>query len=45
MKKQPLIQLLIEFGPAEYQGAMIWIPAPRHEPVRTGILTESGVIA
>jgi hypothetical protein len=34
MNEQTFIQLLIEFGPAEFQGAMIWIPAPRRDGVR-----------
>lgn len=28
MNEQSFIQLLIEFGPAELQGAIIWVPAP-----------------
>ena len=40
MNEQTSIQLLIEFGPAELQGAMIWIPAP----LRDGIRTESEVM-
>lgn len=28
MYEQTVIQLLIEFGPAELQGAVIWVPAP-----------------
>jgi hypothetical protein len=34
MNEQTFIQLLIEFGPAEFQGAMIWIPAPMRDGTR-----------
>jgi hypothetical protein len=41
MNEQTFIQLLIEFGPAEFQGAMIWIPSP----MRDGIRQESEVMS
>ncbi len=35
MYRQSFIQLLIEFGPAELQGAILWVPAPRCRKTRT----------
>lgn len=40
MKNESFIQLLIEYGPADLRGAMIWV----NPPTSLGTSCESGVI-